>query len=97
MSSRNASVNNVDTRAGARRAVVGVRRSTLSDMGNTAETPGRGALGDIRPLLDLAEVGLHDGILLDVFNLGKLAPVFRLIIEDNLHLGEQQEARQPSR
>lgn len=62
-------VNDVDTGAGSRSAVVGVRSSTLSNVGDTAETPGGGALGYIGALLDGAEVGLDNSILLDVFNL----------------------------
>jgi hypothetical protein len=64
-------VNDVDTGVSSRRGVVSVRRSTLVDVRDTAETPGGGALGDIGALLDGAEVGLDDGILLNVLNLEK--------------------------
>jgi hypothetical protein len=62
-------VNDVDTGASSRSAVIGVRSRTLSNVGDTAEAPSGGALSDIGALLDGAEVGLDNGILLDVFNL----------------------------
>jgi hypothetical protein len=64
-------VDDVDTSSGSSGRVVSVRRSTLADMRDTAETPGGGALGDVGALLDGAEVCLDDGILLNVINLEK--------------------------
>jgi hypothetical protein len=63
------SVDNINTSTSTGSAIVGVRGDSLSDVGNAAKTPGGGALGDIGALLHISKVGLHDGILLNVFDL----------------------------
>ena len=70
----NTSIYDVDAGALTSTGVVGVRSaaSLAVGMGDTRQTPGGRALGSEGPLLNavnLAEVGLDNGILLDIFNL----------------------------
>lgn len=68
---RNTSVNHVGASSGTSAAVVGVRGATTAGVRDTSKTPSGGGLCDVGLLLDLnlTEVGLNDGILLNVVNL----------------------------
>ena len=69
-------VDHVHTRASTSGGVVSVRKSRLAGLvGDTRETPGRGALGSVGLLLErlrLAQVGPDNSILLDVIDLFEL-------------------------
>lgn len=66
-------VNYIGACAGTSGVVVGVGRSSPVDVGDTAETPGGGALSDISLLLQVFDLKVLDGdngVLLNVLNLG---------------------------
>ena len=71
MSSGDTSVNDIGASTSAGRVIVGVGADTLGLVGDTTKTPGRRRLSDVGLLLevDLAQVGLDNGILLDVVDL----------------------------
>jgi hypothetical protein len=77
VSGGNTSVDNVDTCSFTSAGVVGVRcGSSLTGLvGHARQTPSGRALGSVCLLLEfnLAEVGLDNSILLDVFNLKRIS------------------------
>jgi hypothetical protein len=54
-------------------------------MGNAAKAPSGGALGNIGTLFNIAEVGLDNGVLLDVFNLPKSVLLLSHQFDENVH------------
>lgn len=63
------SVDDIDAGTGTSSAVISVGATTGALARDTGKTPGSRGLADIGLLLKLSEVGLDNGILLDVVNL----------------------------
>jgi hypothetical protein len=73
VSSRDTSVNNIGAGVGTRGAVIGVRSATTGCVRDASKTPSGRRLSNIGLLLELAKVGLDNGILLDVVDLKYLS------------------------
>ena len=89
MGSGDTSVNDIGASTSAGRVIVGVGADTLGLVGDTTKTPGRRRLSDVGLLLevDLAQVGLDNGILLDVVDLYYISTLRVIFRADKLTPG----------